>query len=420
MAGKKLDKKWISFGTLMLGAGTIYKLGFMKDAFYVPMQEFMGLSHTQIGVAMSVAGWISTFGFLAAILIVDRVSKKYLIPFSLLGICACGLVLSTFPSYPVFLLLYCLLAIFADMLYWPTMLKTVRLLGNEDEQGRMFGILEAGRGLVDTLIASCALAIFSAMGSTANGLRTAILFYAIVPGVIAIIAFFLLDHDKPEPVADKQTDEKETKKDNTIMRALKNKNIWLVSLNIFFVYSVYCGLTYFIPFLEEAYALPAALVGVYGIVNQYALKMLGGPIGGFISDKVLKSATKYLQICFVIVAGILAVFAFLPHKTMGLLPGLAITLTISAFIYSMRAIFFAPMAEVKVPRNITGSAMSIGSFVGYLPGAFMYAVYGFILDSAEGLAGYRIVFLLMASFAVIGFFLSFYIRKVIKKQNIED
>ena len=46
---KKLDKKWISFGALMLGAGTIYKLGFLKDAFYVPMQEFMGLSHTQIG-----------------------------------------------------------------------------------------------------------------------------------------------------------------------------------------------------------------------------------------------------------------------------------------------------------------------------------------------------------------------------------
>lgn len=64
-------------------------------------------------------------------------------------------------------------------------------------------------------------------------------------GNIAIIAFFLLDHDKPEPVTDKQTDDKETKKDNTIMHALKNKNIWLVSLNIFFVYSVYCGLTYF-------------------------------------------------------------------------------------------------------------------------------------------------------------------------------
>ncbi|MGN0203140.1 MAG: nitrate/nitrite transporter [Coprococcus sp.] len=417
---KGLDKKWISFGTLMLGAGTIYKLGFLKDAFYVPMQEFMGLSHTQIGVAMSVAGWISTFGFLAAILFVDRISKKIMIPGSLLGICILGLWLSTFPSYPVFLAIYCLLAVCADMLYWPTMLKTVRLLGNEDEQGRMFGILEAGRGLMDTIVAFCALGIFSAMGSTAAGLRAAILFYSIVPGVIAIIAFFLLESDEPaaKTVTDSQTGETK-KSEGTIMRALKNKNIWLVSLNVFFVYSVYCGLTYFIPFLNEAYALPAALVGVYGIINQYALKMLGGPVGGFITDKVLHSATKYLRICFIIVAAILVVFAFLPHQSMSIFLGMAITLTISAFVFSMRAIFFAPMDEVKVPRDITGSAMSIGSFVGYLPGAFMYAVYGGILDRFSGIAGYRIVFILMAIFAVIGFCLSAYILKVIKKQKAE-
>ena len=117
-----LDKKWISFGTLVLGAGTIYKLGFLKDAFYVPMQDFMGLSHTQIGAAMSVAGLISTFGFLASIYLTDRVSKKIMIPLALLGICLCGLWLSTFPSYTSFLLIYCLLAVCADMLYWPTML----------------------------------------------------------------------------------------------------------------------------------------------------------------------------------------------------------------------------------------------------------------------------------------------------------
>ncbi|MGN0322190.1 MAG: MFS transporter [Oliverpabstia sp.] len=414
-----LSKKWISFGTLMLGAGTIYKLGFMKDAFYVPMQEFMGLSHTQIGIAMSIAGWISTFGFLAAILVVDRISKKIMIPASLLGICICGLFLSTFPSYPVFLLIYCLLAVFADMLYWPTMLKTVRLLGNEDEQGRMFGILEAGRGLMDTLVAFCALGIFSAMGSNAAGLRAAILFYSIVPGVIAIVAFFLLDNDKPAENVKTVSDGKPAKKDNTIKRALKNKNIWLVSFNVFFVYSVYCGLTYFIPFLEEAYALPAALVGVYGIINQYGLKMLGGPVGGFITDKVLHSATKYLRICFVIVAGALVIFACLPHKELGIVIGMAITLSISAFVFSMRAIFFAPMDEVKVPRDITGSAMSIGSFVGYLPGAFMYAVYGAILDNFEGMSGYRIVFIIMAVFAVVGFFLSSYILRVIKNQKNE-
>ncbi len=415
---KGIEKKWISFGTLMLGAGTIYKLGFMKDAFYVPMQEFMGLSHTQIGGAVSIAGWISTFGFLAAILVVDRISKKIMIPASLLGICLCGLWLSTFPSYPVFLLIYCLLAICADMLYWPTMLKTVRLLGNEDEQGRMFGILEAGRGLMDTIVAFCALGIFSAFGSNEAGLRAAILFYAIVPGVIAIIAYFLLEPDEApaEAAAPAGSEEPKKKSNDTISRALKNKKIWLVSFNVFFVYSVYCGLTYFIPFLEEAYALPAVLVGVYGVINQYGLKMLGGPVGGFITDKILHSATKYLRICFVIVAAILVIFACLPHKQLGIVIGMIITLTISAFVFSMRAVFFAPMDEVKVPRDITGSAMSIGSFLGYLPGAFMYAIYGAILDNFEGMSGYRIVFIVMAVFAVIGFFLSGYILRTIKKQ----
>lgn len=417
---KGIDKKWISFGILMLGAGTIYKLGFLKDAFYVPMQEFMGLSHTQIGTAMSVAGLISTFGFLASIYLTDRVSKKIMIPLSLISICLCGICLSTFPSYPVFLLIYCLLAICADMLYWPTMLKTVRLLGNEDEQGRMFGIMEAGRGLMDTIIAFGALGIFSAMGSTAAGLKAAILFYSIVPGVIGIIMYFLLEPDEaPAASADtaNKTSDANKRAWEGVLRALKNKNIWLVSFNVFFVYSVYCGLTYFIPFLEEAYALPAALVGVYGIINQYGLKMLGGPVGGFITDKVLHSATKYLQIMFVVVGVVLAVFSMLPHQSMSIFLGMLITLSISACVYSMRAIFFAPMDEVHVPREITGSAMSMGSFIGYLPGAFMYAVYGGILDKFEGLTGYRIVYIIMAVFAAGGCLLSTYILRTIRKEK---
>ncbi len=416
-AKKKLDKKWISFGTLMLGAGTIYKLGFLKDAFYVPMQEFMGLSHTQIGTAMSVAGLITTFGFLASIYLTDRVSKKVMIPLSLIGICLCGIWLSTFPSYGIFLFIYCLLAVCADMLYWPTMLKTVRLLGDKDEQGRMFGIMEAGRGLMDTIVASSALAIFSACGSNAFGLKMAILFYAAVPGVMGVLLYFLLEPDEklPKTTATGETVSANKQAWEGVVKALKNKNIWLVSFNVFLVYSVYCGLTYFIPFLSDIYALPAALAGVYGIINQYGLKMLGGPIGGYITDKVLHSATKYLRIAFTAVTVVLVVFTFLPHQSMGIIFGMAISLGISAIVYSMRAIFFAPMDEVDVPREITGSAMSLGSFVGYLPGAFMYAVYGGILDNFEGIAGYRIVFLIMAVFAVCGILLSSYILSLMKK-----
>lgn len=412
------SKKWISFGTLLLGAGTIYKLGNLKDAFYIPMQEFMGLSHTQIGTAISIAGLVSTFGFLASIYLTDRVDKKIMIPLSLIGIGLLGLGLSTFPSYGMFLLIYCLLAVCADMLYWPTMLKTVRLLGTSEEQGRMFGIMEAGRGIVDTIVAFCALGIFGAMGSTAAGLRAAILFYSAVPMVIGIIAYFLLDPDEKRTVdaSGKEASQNKIAMDN-VKLALKNKNIWLVSFNIFAVYAVYCGLTYFIPFLEEVYAMPAVLVGAYGIINQYGLKMLGGPIGGFLSDKKCHSATKFLKIVFVITGVALLAFTFLPHQNLNVYIGMTMTLSIGACVFSMRAIFFAPMDEVNVPREITGAAMSLGSFIGYLPGAFMYAVYGSILDNVAGVAGYRIVFLIMAICAFAGFLLSMYILNVIKKDN---
>lgn len=414
----KSPEKWITFGTLVLGAGTIYKLSYLKDAFYVPMQEFMHLSHTEIGTAMSAAGLISTFGFLASMYLTERISKKILIPTALIGVGLLGLFLSTFPSYPLFLLTYCLLAVCGDMLFWPTMLKAVRLLGGESEQGRMFGILEAGRGLVDTIIAFSALGIFAAFGSNAQGLKAAILFYSIVPIVIGLVSYFLL---KPDKIEAKIHDGKEISKNKValqgVIAALKNKNIWLVSFNIFTVYGIYCGLTYFIPFLKDVYALPVVLVGAYGIINQYALKMLGGPIGGYISDKILRSSTKFMEIVFAIVGIALLVFAFVPHDKVNVYVGMAMTLSIGACVFSMRAIFFAPMSEVKVPREITGAAMSLGAFIGYLPGAFLYSIYGNILDHNPGMTGYKIIFIIMAIFAGIGFLLSGYILSTIKKQK---
>lgn len=36
-----------------------------------------------------------------------------------------------------------------------------------------------------------------------------------------------------------------------VIKAVKTPEIWVVSLTIFTIYSVYCGLTYFIPFLKD-------------------------------------------------------------------------------------------------------------------------------------------------------------------------
>lgn len=261
---KENVRKWITFFVLTLGAGTIYKLCFLKDAFYVPMQEYLGLTHTQIGNAMSISGTMTTIGFILAVWLSDKVSKKILLPAGFIGTGLLGLWLSTFPGYNQILLIWALFALTNDMIFWPVLLKSVKSLGSKEEQGRMFGFFEGSRGVVDTLVAFSALGIFAFFGSNKLGFRNAILFYSITVIVVGIIAFFVLEDDKKDLEANKS----ETKKAKiSPMVALKSKQVWLAAFTTFFVYAVYCGITYFIPFLENIYALPVALVGAYGIIN---------------------------------------------------------------------------------------------------------------------------------------------------------
>ncbi|WP_035294153.1 MFS transporter [Clostridium sp. KNHs214] len=418
MSKKDNKMKWIKLIVLILGGGTIFKLSSLKDAFYVPMQQYLHLTHTQIGMAMSVYGMVQTFGNFASIYIADRFSKKKLIPLSLIGVGLVGLYLSTFPGYFGILIIWGLFSLFAEVIYWPVLLKAVRLLGNEDEQGRMFGFLEAGRGVVDTIVAFSALGIFALLGKGAAALRGSIIFYSAVPIVIGVISYFMLEDDV---IKDVDEDGNKISKNKValqgVAKAIKTPEIWVVSLSIFSIYSVYCGLTYFIPFLKDIYAMPVTLVGAYGIINQYGLKMVGGPVGGFLVDKKVKSATKYLRGALLVSAIAMGGFIMLPHQNMNIYVGMALTLGFGAIIFSMRAVFFAPVEEIKVPREISGAAMSIACVLGYSPSMFAYTIYGSMLDRAPGIQGYRHVFMTMIGFSLLGFVITSILLKMIKKKN---
>nr|WP_223209572.1 MFS transporter [Campylobacter coli] len=122
--------RWFTFIVLVIGGGTVFKLSSLKDAFYVPMQEFMNLSNTQIGLALSVYGIVQTVGNFASIYIADRFSKKILIPFSLICVGLVGIYISTFPSFYGILIAWGLLSLFGEVVYWPVLLKAIRLLGD--------------------------------------------------------------------------------------------------------------------------------------------------------------------------------------------------------------------------------------------------------------------------------------------------
>ncbi|WP_153732153.1 MFS transporter [Sporosarcina obsidiansis] len=410
-------KKWFTLFILILGGGTIFKLSSLKDAFYIPMQEHFHLSHTQIGLALSIYALVQTIGIIFSIYIAQRFSKKILLPIGLIGTGVVGIYLSTFPSYYGILLSWGIMALFAEVIFWPVLIKTVKLLGNSDEQGRMFGFLEAGRGVIDTIIAFSALGIFIWLGSGVVGFRAAILFFSATVIIVGIITYFFVEHDSIVP----DEDEKELSKNKIALKgalqAIKLPELWVVAFTIFSVYSVYAGLTYFIPFLKEIYGMPVALVGAYGIINQYGLKMVGGPIGGFLVDKKFRSASKYLRFTFLLAVIAMVIFIMLPHETMNVYLGMTATLGFGAIIFSQRAVFFAPLDEIHIPEKISGAAVSVACLVGYFPSIFAFTMYGSVLDHNPGMSGYRIVFMIMIAFSIIGFFISHYLVHIIKKKK---
>ncbi|MGO4003282.1 MFS transporter [Pseudomonas fluorescens] len=392
--------KWLRFLILVLGGGTIYKLANLKDAFYIPMQQFMGLSHTEIGLLLSANAIIATALFVLGGMLADRYDTRKMIPLGLIGTGGLGLYLATFPPFSSLLIVFSLLAVCADCLFWPSLLKAIRNLGDEQEQGRLFGLLEGGRGVIDTLVAFSALGIFVALGSGEAGLKSAILFYSVIDILAGTLIWLLLKS------GDTQASAKPKKGMGNLLEAIKVPGIWLVSLNVFMVYIVYCGLTYFIPYLKEMYGLPVALVGAYGIINQYFLKILGGPAGGFIADKQFKSTSRYLKWAFLALLPLMGVILLIPKSPGFIYAGMAATLSFALIVFSMRGVFWAPMGEVGIPSHITGSAFGIGCLIGYAPGMFAYVIYGSILDHFPGEQGYNYVFSLMSVLALVGFMVS--------------
>lgn len=407
--------KWEKLCFLILGGGTIFKLSSMKDVFYVPMQQDWGLSNTQIGFGFTIYAIIQTIGLFSSLYIADRFSKKILLPAGLIGVGLCGAYLSTLPPFTGYLIAFGAMAFFGEVVYWPVLLKSVRLLGNKEEQGRMFGFLEAGRGVVDVLVASGALYIFVLFGEGKAGMQAGLIYYTLATIIVGIITYFIVDND------DKKETSSASEANRQVLEGIKNvvkcPNLWLASMSIFFVYSAYCGLTYFIPFLKDIYALPIALIGAYGIINQYALKMIGGPLGGFLADKVAKSPTIYLKWTFLLSAIAMAIFIMLPHDSMNVYLGMTATLGFGAIIFSQRAIFFAPMDEIGTPRQYAGSAMAFGCIIGYMPSMFAYALYGSLLDNFEGIQGYNYVFSIMVTFSLLGFICATILAKRIKMIN---
>ncbi len=394
---EKNINKWIVLATICLGGGVIYIFPYIQYTYYDSMMEALGFNHTQMGNILSIYGMLNIIAYLFGGVIADRIHYKSLLVFSLIGTGLSGFFFATFPSYSAMILLSIVWSITTIFSYWPAMIKAVKLLGQSDIQGRLFGFREAGFALAGLLFASIGLFIFRLTG---ENFSSVLLFYSIAYIACGVITFLFLPR-KTQSLEDLSESKHHPDMWAGLRYAVKNPNVWLAGFLVFFAYSVGTALGRFAPYLTSVYKMGVTTAALVGIISEYLVPNLGAVGGGLVVDKV-KSAIKVITWCFVLMGVLLGVFVALPGDPNIIFIVIIMGLSIKLVQSSLRGIYFVPVDEIGVPDTYVGTVVGMVSIIGFLPDAFIFTVWGRVLDSFSGEVGYRIIFSSLIVFCIVG------------------
>ncbi len=396
----KRTEKWLTMLLLCLSGSIIYWLPFLSEIYYVPMQEAFGFSKTQIGVLLSVFGTISLITYFPGGWLADRVAPRILISLALLVTSAGGFVFSTFPSFEVSLILHGIWGLATGCIFWSAMIKATRTWASRQRQGRAFGILEGGRNFTDMVIATIMLSVFAWRGGTDTALAEQIIYYASAALLLAILTWFVMDHDSAPPDDGDSTWELSSSMSLEGFRVvLKLPIVWLTSIIIFAAYSGYWGVVYFTPYATEAFELGSVLGGAVG-TSKLWIAAAAAVVAGLIADRI--GSAKAVFGAFVMMTAGFLIFAVVPASP-NLVPLLLVNVAVVASaVYALRGIYFSLLEQGGVPVVYTGTATGVISVLGYTPDVFLPALGGVILDANPGPLGYQYFFFLVTALSATG------------------
>lgn len=406
---KKSLKQWATLIAICMAGGTIFKLAYLRDVFYVAMQDAFGFTNTQFGLMMTAFAVTQFIAYLPGGWITDLVPVKYLIPVSLISTGLCGFWMAAYPPFTSMLIIQATMGITITLLFWEAMIKGTRMIGTTEEQGRMFGLLEGGRGLFATIISFAALWMFTNFGEGRMGLRATMIFYAISLCVMGVACYFLIDKNEVEG----KVDAKEAL--DGLLHVAKMPRVWVAGGIVFFGYSFYNGLSYFSTYLTEICGMSVSMGVAVNIVRQYLIAFIAAPLGGALADK-MGSSINYLKIALFAGTILTGIYLLIP-TTVGIAVVVGIMLILAAVMMTIRGTYYATTDEIKIPIMMSGAAAGILSIVGNTPDLFIFTLYGHFMDAYPGIQGYRYIFITMMIFAVLGIaccFLLSYMKNHIK------
>ncbi|MGL4392034.1 MAG: MFS transporter [Fusobacteriaceae bacterium] len=417
-------KRYFQFFLVVIGAGGIYPLIYLRTSFQTPMLQVFNMTMEQLSSMYIMLGIMFVIGYLPSGWLADRFSPRVLISFSLLMCGIIGVYFSTIPAKEYIRYVFLGWGIFSVFTFWSAILKAVKMLARHNEQARFFGILDGGRGVIEAILGTFAMTIFSSrlagstgdIAKTKEGLISVIYMYSIAMIVIAILVFLFLKTEKKsvEDIAIQKLESSNKNLWTDILTTLKIVEVWLVSLIIFCAYTVTWTLYYYSGYLTTNHNATSVIAGYVSVVILW-MRPFGGVGGGFLGDKFGKSS--FLWIATLIGSISLFIMAFIPAGSNVNLVFLMVIIA-SLMVYVMRGLYWSLLDDCNVPQKTLGVTIGIISFVGYLPDIIIPMWSGKIFTRySDGPMAYSWYFIISGIIGLIGVFLIICFNKILKNKK---
>ena len=421
---KMLRFRWLIFWVLALAYLFVYFHRLSLSVVADNIVKDFNMSAGTMGLLGSIYFYCYAAMQLPAGLLSDSIGPRKTVTIFLLVASAGSVIFGLAPDIHTAFVGRVLVGFGVSMVFIPTM-KILSQWFRSHEFASMAGILNAVGG-VGALAATWLLAFMS----SSMGWRTSFVIIGCCT-LFLVLMVWLVVRDRPQDrgwpsiltIENMETQSNTKPVEIGLLegagRVLSNKYFWPVAIWFFFDCGIFFGFgaLWGGPYLMHVYGMSQAETGAVLSMIAYGM-IVGSPLLGFLSDKVLKSRKKPFVICTSILACLLLCLYLAPAG----LPRPALYAIFFVFALCSSAIVVIGFTTTKelFPVEIAGTSVGTVNLFPFLGGAVFMPLLGQVLDSypktetGYALEGYSALLLILLISSLLALICTFFMKETWK------
>lgn len=415
-----MNKNSMAYKYLMILIATcttvVYFIPYACNDFYNHFIDTYHITYGQAGDLLTFFGITAVIGYFIGGWVADKFNPKMLVVWSAILTGLAGTVVAFSTSFTILKIMYFLFGITSTCMHWSAFLKVIKNIGEDDEQGKLFGFYNFSYGLFGI---ACTYLILGMMETALAKyeFRGGMMIYCVISVVFGILTWIFVPYDEEKAKAREGADDKIDLK--LIGKVLKMPITWYLGLFTLGYFLVRSTVPYLNPYMTDAFGVSIGIAALVTNTLRSGMNLIAGPVGGFFIDR-LKSSTKVVMVGGIGTLLFTIVLMLVPQQHNMIILLITVCIILLLFSYVNSTSLYTPVTEARVPFKYVGTVLGVASAIGYSSDIWLYNLCGTWLDN-NGNAGYSYIWLLQAFGAimmiVMGLLLAATYKKVRKNGN---